>query len=320
MPFNGSGTFIPLASPTYPAVAGQIIYAARFNSNLTDIHSGLTNCLTRDGQSALTANLNAGGFKLTNLAAATADTEAIRRGEAVLRAGLLANLPAGGFKLTGLAAGTANGDSVRFDELNALSARVTALEAEDTARIGMIYAWPVDGFYPSDSLVCEGQAVSRTTYATLFARIGTTYGAGNGSTTFNVPDFRAMTLRGWDHGRGVDAARAIASYQADALAIHDHTFTTTTNSGHAHMAFRDTYSAPVNPSVTQITASNYAATYSSTGGEASAQLGGSASTANVGLVSLESAHTHGGTTDWNSGGVLETRVKNMAIVYMIKAL
>src|SRR3954447_9235482 len=43
---------------------------------------------------------------------------------------------------------------------------------------------------PSGFLVCDGSAVSRTTYAALFAVIGTTYGAGNGSTTFNVPDLR----------------------------------------------------------------------------------------------------------------------------------
>lgn len=43
---------------------------------------------------------------------------------------------------------------------------------------------------PSKWLFCRGQAVSRTTYARLFAIIGTTYGAGDGSTTFNVPDFR----------------------------------------------------------------------------------------------------------------------------------
>ena len=43
---------------------------------------------------------------------------------------------------------------------------------------------------PSGWYLCEGGAISRTTYAALFAAIGTTYGAGDGSTTFNVPDFR----------------------------------------------------------------------------------------------------------------------------------
>jgi microcystin-dependent protein len=50
---------------------------------------------------------------------------------------------------------------------------------------------------PAGFLYCDGQAVSRTgTYSRLFAAIGTTYGAGNGSTTFNVPNFKGAFLRG----------------------------------------------------------------------------------------------------------------------------
>lgn len=48
---------------------------------------------------------------------------------------------------------------------------------------------------PSGFLYCNGQAISRTTYVRLYAAIGTTYGVGNGSTTYNVPDFRAAFLR-----------------------------------------------------------------------------------------------------------------------------
>ena len=57
---------------------------------------------------------------------------------------------------------------------------------------------------PSGFLKCNGQLVSRTTYASLFAVIGTTYGAGDGSTTFKLPDCRGEFLRGLDDGRGVD--------------------------------------------------------------------------------------------------------------------
>ena len=49
---------------------------------------------------------------------------------------------------------------------------------------------------PSGWLICNGQAVSRTTYAALFAVIGTTYGAGDGSTTFNIPNLVNKTVRG----------------------------------------------------------------------------------------------------------------------------
>lgn len=50
---------------------------------------------------------------------------------------------------------------------------------------------------PNGFFVCDGRAVSRTTYSQLFSVLGTTYGAGDGSTTFNIPDFRAKFLRGY---------------------------------------------------------------------------------------------------------------------------
>lgn len=68
---------------------------------------------------------------------------------------------------------------------------------------------------PTGYLKCNGAAVSRTTYSALFSLIGTTYGAGDGSTTFNVPDLRGEFVRGWDDGRGVDSGRAFASAQLD---------------------------------------------------------------------------------------------------------
>lgn len=71
---------------------------------------------------------------------------------------------------------------------------------------------------PSGYLPCDGAAVSRTAYATLFAAIGTQWGAGDGSTTFNVPMLQGEFVRGWDDGRGVDSGRAFASAQADATA------------------------------------------------------------------------------------------------------
>ena len=70
---------------------------------------------------------------------------------------------------------------------------------------------------PSGYLECNGQAVSRTTYANLFSFIGTTYGVGDGSTTFNVPDLRGQFVRGWDHGKGVDTGRTFGSSQTDTL-------------------------------------------------------------------------------------------------------
>lgn len=60
---------------------------------------------------------------------------------------------------------------------------------------------------PSGWLLCYGQAVSRTTYSRLFAAIGTTYGVGDGSTTFNLPDLRGRVAAGLDNMGGTAASR-----------------------------------------------------------------------------------------------------------------
>ena len=63
---------------------------------------------------------------------------------------------------------------------------------------------------PAGWLLCGGQAVSRSDYAALFAIIGTTYGSGNGSTTFNVPDLRGRVVAGEDDMGGTAANRLTA--------------------------------------------------------------------------------------------------------------
>lgn len=64
---------------------------------------------------------------------------------------------------------------------------------------------------PSGWLLCYGQAISRTTYATLFAAIGTAYGTGDGSTTFNIPDLRGRAPFGKDDMGGTAANRLTAA-------------------------------------------------------------------------------------------------------------
>jgi microcystin-dependent protein len=78
---------------------------------------------------------------------------------------------------------------------------------------------------PTGWLECNGGAVSRTTYAGLFAAIGTVFGVGNGTTTFNLPEMRGEFARGWDNSRGIDPARAFGSAQADELKAHVHSVT-----------------------------------------------------------------------------------------------
>lgn len=75
---------------------------------------------------------------------------------------------------------------------------------------------------PYGWLKANGAAVSRTVYANLFALIGTNYGAGDGRTTFNLPDLRGEFIRSWDDGRTVDNGRVIGSWQADEFRSHSH--------------------------------------------------------------------------------------------------
>lgn len=71
---------------------------------------------------------------------------------------------------------------------------------------GTVINWTTNST-PSGYLFCNGAAVSRATYDKLFTAIGTRYGVGNGSTTFNIPDMRGFFMRGWDHGIGRDPDR-----------------------------------------------------------------------------------------------------------------
>lgn len=74
---------------------------------------------------------------------------------------------------------------------------------------------------PVGYLFCRGQEVSRTTYAKLFAAIGTTYGSTSG-TTFKVPDLRGEFIRGFDAGSGIDSGRILGSWQIDEFKSHSH--------------------------------------------------------------------------------------------------
>ena len=78
---------------------------------------------------------------------------------------------------------------------------------------------------PTGYLACDGTDVSRATYADLFTAIGVVYGEGDGASTFGLPDLRGEFVRGVDGGRGVDAGRALGSFQADEIKAHTHSGT-----------------------------------------------------------------------------------------------
>jgi microcystin-dependent protein len=121
------------------------------------------------------------------------------------------------------------------EELKAVSDKADTVETdlaelEATVTANLMPAGVVQAFagvtVPTGWVECNGASLGRTTYAALFAAIGTIYGAADGG-TFKVPDFRGVFLRGLDGGRGLDpdSSRAVGSYQADAFQGHEHTYT-----------------------------------------------------------------------------------------------
>ena len=157
---------------------------------------------------------------------------------------------------------------------------------------------------PIGYLECNGAAVSRTTFSALFAIIGTQYGSGNGSSTFNIPDLRGEFIRGFDNGRGVDGNRAIGSIQGDDNKQHNHPANANASSnvndpGHKHNARGY---GNQDDGGNQFTGSNNADTRSN-----------AINNANTGISVSTNVSVHVGQT----GG--ESRPRNIAMMYIIKA-
>lgn len=126
-------------------------------------------------------------------------------------------------------AGTIGPENTSAAQASSAAAAAAAAAATTNANTRLLAAdmtaavqWFACNTPPANWLECNGAAVSRTTYAALFARIGTVFGAGDGSTTFNVPELRGEFVRGWDNGRGIDPARVFGSAQADEFESHTH--------------------------------------------------------------------------------------------------
>lgn len=109
-----------------------------------------------------------------------------------------------------------NGDFVSPNDVLSSSGRSINKSIQQDEVVGEV-AFFARTTPPSGWLKANGAAVSRTTYAALFAAIGTTFGAGDGRTTFNLPDLRGEFLRGLDDGRNIDIGRRLGTAQGDAI-------------------------------------------------------------------------------------------------------
>lgn len=156
---------------------------------------------------------------------------------------------------------------------------------------------------PTGFLECNGSNISRSTYATLFSTISTTFGVGDGSSTFALPDLRGQFIRGWANTGSTDASRVFGSTQTDQNKNHTHTTDSTSLTG----------------GIRKIS-EGFLAGGSATGvftktSDGNNSITGSSSTSPVGGVDFDGTHTH---TISSSGGGTEARPTNLALMYIIK--
>ena len=173
---------------------------------------------------------------------------------------------------------------------------------------------------PSGYLECNGAAVSRSTYAVLFAVVGTAYGTGNGSTTFNLPDLRGEFVRGFDNGRGIDSGRNIAIVQLSQNKSHNHSASTSiSDPGHFHHSFRSG-NATERQHDSNLSSSNKPSSGTGAGNKNEAyNIVATNSNPNVGRTSNVNANigVNVSTNTSNDGGN-EARPRNVAMMYIIK--
>lgn len=160
---------------------------------------------------------------------------------------------------------------------------------------------------PVNWLLCDGSAVSRTTYASLFAAVGTSYGTGDGSTTFNLPDLRGRVPVGKNGGSfgtlGATGGAETVTLTESQMPSHTHTGTTSTNGDHTH------------------------AIYGSNGGSAGASISITGNSNNDrswylpgGIAASAGSHNHSFTTGATGGGGAHTNLQPYQVVnYIIKA-
>ena len=167
---------------------------------------------------------------------------------------------------------------------------------------------------PSGYLECNGAAVSRTTYAALFAIIGTAYGTGNGSSTFNLPDLRGEFVRVFDNGRNADTGRSIASSQSASNASHNHSIslsgTTSTKSLTGNVSrISETFAG----------AGQATGVFSKGGNNDAPLTPGGPDSSPTGSFNFNASHDHtfsASGTSGPQGG--EARPRNVAMMYIIK--
>ena len=168
---------------------------------------------------------------------------------------------------------------------------------------------------PVGWLLCNGDAVSRTIYANLFDVVGTTYGAGDGSTTFLLPNLNGRFIQGAQTGGtiggGLSYTTAVPksdiTFSANSDGTHNHTGTAPSGGAHFHTVFmHDGDGSGSSPSPFETDAGSENPVTVDEGGD---------HTHPFSLANINFAHSHNVTI--NGGGDAETRPRNVAMHFII---
>ena len=174
-------------------------------------------------------------------------------------------------------------DPITPTDMNRIETGIAAVSTH-IAPTGVVLEY-ISGVAPTGWLLCDGEPVSRQTYSDLFALIGTSYGAGDGATTFNLPDLRGRVPVGFDSTQsdfnelGKTGGAKTHSLTAAQLASHNHSISHT----HSSYRYRSSGGGPTVEWASGMSQTNsYAVTHTTSGSSA----------ANSGSTGSGSAHNN----------------------------
>lgn len=180
MPFDSEGNFTRVHNWESDRQADIDIVSDRHDEEDDNFANGFNDCMLRDGRATMQGDLKMGNFQVKQVANGTVSTDAVNKSQL---------------------------DKATSEIDTTLTALMNKLWS-----IGDIKASVKDANHNSWFL-CDGQAINRVTYSELFDIIGTKFGAGDGTTTFNLPDYRGKFLR----GLGGDSAADVFTTQEEGL-------------------------------------------------------------------------------------------------------
>jgi len=194
---------------------------SRSTNTISISTNGVGNTLLRQSAALSVVGRSANSIGDVADIAAASDGQALRRSGTSVGFGTLATAAYADNSVTLAKLATQSNNTVlgNVSGSTAVPTALTALQVQRlTIPIGLIVPYAI-GTAPSGWSLCDGSAISRSTYADLFSLIGTTYGPGNGSTTFNVPDLRGRTVIGTGTGSGLTARSLAATGGAETVTL-----------------------------------------------------------------------------------------------------